>query len=385
MAYVVRLEEYDPDWQPNYTGRVEYHDLPLGEYTFQVKAADRDLNYSEPATLRITVVPDPHLAAMTEALSASGPTGEFVGNSPALRRLQQQLQQVAPTDATVLILGETGTGKGLAARTVHALSGRKNGPFITVPCGALPETLVESELFGHEQGAFTGATHRKLGKVELATEGTLFLDEIGDLPLEAQVKLLRLLEERAFERVGGTQELTSAGRVVAATNRDLAQMVEQGTFRADLFFRLQDFEVRLPALRERREDISLLALYFLARSAAHLNRREIAQLSPEALVLLQAHDWPGNVRELEHVVRRAVIVGSGPALNVQDIALRADPTTGPVAGDIVSLQEHERRYIQQVLERTGGVIRGPGGAAQLLDIPPTTLYSRMKKLGIERS
>jgi transcriptional regulator with GAF, ATPase, and Fis domain len=248
----------------------------------------------------------------------------------------------------------------------------------------VPETLVESELFGHEAGAFTGATRRQLGKVELAAQGTLFLDEIGDLPLDAQVKLLRLLEERTFERVGGTQELTSEGRIVAATNRDLAQMVEQGTFRADLFFRLQDFEVHLPPLRERREDISLLALYFLTRNAAHLDKREIAQLTPEALAILQAHNWPGNVRELEHVVRRAVIVGAGPALRAQDIALGTDPTTGPVTGEIVSLQEHERRYIQQVLERTGGVIRGPGGAAQRLEMHPSTLYARMKKLGIER-
>ena len=385
LAYAYRLDGHDSDWQTTRRRRAEYRDLPIGEYRFEVKAIDRDLNYSEPATIHLTIEPDPYLQALVQALSGSGVAGEFIGNSRALRKVQEELRQVAPTDATVLILGETGTGKGLAARTVHALSGRNKGPFITVPCGALPETLVESELFGHEQGAFTGATHRKLGKVELAAEGTLFLDEIGDLPLDAQVKLLRLLEERAFERVGGTRELTSEGRIVAATNRDLAQMVEQETFRADLFFRLQDFEVRLPPLRERREDISLLAHYFLTRSAAHLNRREIVQLSPEALALLQAHDWPGNVRELEHVVRRAVIVSSGPALNVQDIALGADPTTGPVAGDIVSLQEHERRYIQQVLERTDGVIRGPGGAAQLLDIPPTTLYSRMKKLGIERS
>jgi len=385
MFYTCRLEGYEEDWRhPVREMRVYYRDLPLGEYTFQVRAVDRDLNYSETAALRITVVPDPHMAAMTEALSAGGPSGEFVGNSPALTRLHQQLRQVAPTDATVLILGETGTGKGLAARAVHALSGRKGGPFITVPCGALPETLVESELFGHERGAFTGATHRKLGKVEVAAEGTLFLDEIGDLPLDAQVKLLRLLEERTFERVGGTQELTSEGRIVAATNRDLAQMVQEGTFRADLFFRLRDFEVRLPPLRERRQDIPLLALYFLTRSAAHLNKREIAQLSPEALALLQSHNWPGNVRELEHVVRRAVIVGSGPVLDVQDIALGPDPTAGPAAGDIVTLQDHERSYIERVLERTGGVICGPNGAARLLDIPPTTLYSRMKKLGIKR-
>ena len=252
-------------------------------------------------------------------------------------------------------------------------------------CGSLPEGLVESELFGHERGAFTGAVRRKLGKVELAAEGTLFLDEIGDLALAAQVKLLRLLEEGTFERVGGTEELRARARLVAATNRDLAGMVQAGRFRADLFYRLQVVPIRLPPLRERREDLELLALYFLHRTAAHLHKLGIEGFTREALAVLQGHDWPGNVRELEHVVRRAVIVGMGPALGPADLLLGPAPRTGPGVGEFVSLQEQERRYLQQVLEHTGGVIYGPGGAAQLLGIPPSTLYSRMKKLGIQRS
>ena len=384
MAYVVRLEGYDPDWKPNYTERVEYHDLPLGEYTFQVKAVDRDLNYSESAQVHLIVEPDARVAGLTDALRQRGSQGEFVGESRALRRVLDLLREVAPTDGTVLILGETGTGKGLAAHTLHALSDRKNAPFITVSCGAVPETLVESELFGHERGAFTGALSRKLGKVELAEGGTLFLDEIGDLPLQAQVKLLRLLDEDTFERVGGTEERKADARMVAATNRDLDRMVAEGSFRKDLYYRIHVFPVRLPPLRDRQEDIELLALYFMQRMAAHLNKRDLQKLTPEALAVLQAHEWPGNVRELEHTVRRAVIVSPGPSIRAQDIAFGPDSAAGATADEIVSLEEYERRYIQRVLQRTGGTIHGPRGAAQLLGIPPSTLYDRMKKLGVER-
>ena len=384
MAYVVRLEGYDPGWKPIYTRRMEYQDLPLGEYTFQVKAVDRDLNYSEPATVRVTVEPDPHLEALTDALSASGPRGEFVGESDALRRVQTQLREVAPMDLTVLILGETGTGKGLAARTLHEWSTRASGPFVQVHCGAIPETLVESELFGHEKGAFTGAISRKLGKVELAKGGTLFLDEIGDMPLEAQVKLLRLLEERTFERVGGTETLQADVRILAATNRNLQQMVKAGTFRDDLYFRLQVFPVQLPPLRERREDIPLLAIYFMQRMAAHLNKGQITQLTPQALSVLRAHDWPGNVRELEHAVSRAVVVCPGPAIRAEDITLGVGtPEEGSVE-EVVTPEEYERRYLRRMLEKAGWVIKGPHGAAALLGMPPSTLHARMKKLGIVR-
>jgi len=385
---VYRLEGYEADWQAARGMRVEYHDLPLGEYTFQVRAVDRDFNYSAPATVKLSVVPDPRIEALTEALSA--PTGEFLGTSPALRTVLAQLEQVAPIDLTVLILGETGTGKGLAARTLHKLSPRRKGPFIQVSCGALPRELVENELFGHERGAFTGATPRKLGKVELAQRGTLFLDEIGDLAPEAQVKLLRVLEERTFERVGGTQTLEAQVRIVAATNRDLREMVERGQFREDLYFRLQVFVVRLPPLRQRREDIPVLAAHFLQRMAAHLNK-EVSSINPQALEALMAYDWPGNVRELEHAIQRAVIVCRGPAVRAEDIALELalrETAVGLESRETrveeLSPQEYERRYLARVLEECGWVVKGPRGAAARLSMPSSTLQSRMKKLRIRK-
>ena len=381
LAYVCRLEGYDDNWQTTRRRRAEYHDLPIGEYTFEVKAVDRDLNYSEASTVRLTVEPDPHRLALTEALSNSSPSGEFIGNSRALRQVHDHLAQVATTDLTVLILGETGTGKGLAARTLHQLSNRKNGPFVQVNCGALPDTLVESELFGHEKGAFTGAHARKLGKVELAREGTLLLDEIGDMPLDAQVKLLRLLEEGTFERVGGERTLSAEVRVVAATNRDLQQRVQEGEFREDLYFRLAVFPVRLPPLRERQEDIPLLALYFMERMAAHLDK-EVSRLDEGAVSALQRYGWPGNVRELEHALQRAVIVCRGSTVRAADIGLESG--MGLSSGEVVPLEEFERRYIREVLERAGWVISGAQGAAALLGVNPSTLRGRMRKLGIQR-
>jgi len=321
------------------------------------------------------------LEGVAEALK--GISEEFVGESKALRRVQEQLAEVAPTDVTVLIWGETGTGKGLAARTIHESSTRHKGPLIPVNCGAIPENLVESELFGHERGAFTGAVRRKLGKVELAEGGTLFLDEIGDMSLEAQAKVLRLLEERTFERVGGIQTLQAHARVIAATNRALTQMVEAKQFREDLYFRLQVFPVRLPPLRERREDIPALASHFLKQWAAHLNKA-VSRLTPQAWAFARAYDWPGNVRELEHVIQRAVIVCRGPAIQVGDLALGGVQADERPAEEVVSLEEHERRYIREVLEQTRWVVRGSRGAAALLGMPGSTLQSRMKKLGIVR-
>ena len=383
MAYVYRLKGYDSGRKPAYTGRVEYHDVPLGEYVFEVKAVDRDLNYSEPVAVQVTVEPDPHLEALAEVLREGGPSGEFVGKSATLRRVQVQLREVAPTDMTVLILGETGTGKGLAAHTMHEISGRADGPFIQVHCGAIPETLVESELFGHEKGAFTGAISRKLGKVELAEEGTLFLDEIGDMPLESQAKLLRFLEERRFERVGGTETLEADVRIVAATNRDLMDMVETGVFREDLYYRLQVFVVELPPLRDRLEDIPLLAVYFAQQMAEHLSK-SVTHVIPEALSLLQNYAWPGNVRELEHAIQRAVIVCPGPAIRAEDVALTVGQNERKSAEEPVPPEEYERRYICTMLEKADWVIKGPRGAATLLGMPPSTLHRRIKKLGIVR-
>ena len=382
MVYVVRLIGLDETWIPRYEARAEYQDLPTGEYTFQVRAVDADLNYSAVAEVQLAVEDDPRIAAFNEALGTGGLGDDFVGDSPALRHVQMQLREVAATDATVLIEGETGTGKGLAARVLHSLSGRRAGPLVHVHCGALPESLVESELFGHERGAFTGAVARKIGKAELASGGTLFLDEIGDMPLSAQVKLLRLLEERTFERVGGTHTLSADVRIAAATNRDLAQMVREGTFREDLYYRLQVFPVRLPPLRDRRQDIALLALYFMQHMAAHLGK-SISAIAPEACARLEAYDWPGNVRELEHAVQRAAIVCSGSAIEAGDLAIGSD--TSPAAGaEGLTLEQSERRYILATLERTGWVVRGPRGAAAILGVHEATLRSKMKKLGITR-
>ena len=282
-----------------------------------------------------------------------------------------------------------GTGEGvsrydgLAARTVHGLSRRTAGPFIPVNCGAIPEGLVESELFGHEKGAFTGAVSRKLGKIELAEGGTLFLDEIGDLAPEAQAKLLHVLEERTFERVGGTETLRVDVRVIAATNRDLRGMVDAGTFREDLYFRLQEFVVELPPLRQRMEDIPQLASYFMERMAGHLDK-EVTDLTPEALAALRAHSWPGNIRELEHTVRRAVIQCRGSVIRAEEIVLELREAEETSPEEIVPLEEYERRYMRRVLEQTGWVVKGTRGAAALLGLHEGTLRSRMRKLGIKR-
>jgi DNA-binding NtrC family response regulator/ligand-binding sensor domain-containing protein len=382
LCYVYRLKGYDADWQaPTRERRIAYAALPSGDYTFEVKGIDRDLNESEPASVDLKVMPDERIQGLAEALGAG--TSELVGRSPALRRVQAQLAQVAETDLTVLILGETGTGKGLVARSLHAMSTRRDGPLIQINCGALPEALVESELFGHEKGAFTGAHTHKLGKVELAAGGTLFLDEIGDMSREAQVKLLHLLEERHFERVGGTQTLQADVRVVAATNRDLESMVANNSFREDLFYRLQVFPVQLPPLRQLLEDVELLAVHFAERMAAHLHK-PLVYIEEAAFAALRNYAWPGNVRELEHVVQRAVIICRDGRLRADDLALVSRSTQGDELQEWVSPEEYERRYMRRVLERCGWVLRGEKGAATQLGLAESTLRGRMKKLGIQR-
>jgi transcriptional regulator with AAA-type ATPase domain/ligand-binding sensor domain-containing protein len=382
LLYTHRLRGFQEEWQPA-TGasRVTFPELPLGDYTFEVKGIDRDLNESEPASVDLKVVPDERIQGLAEALGAG--ISEFVGESPALRRVQAQIAQVAETDLTVLILGETGTGKGLVARFLHAMSTRRDGPLIQINCGALPEALVESELFGHEKGAFTGAHTRKLGKVELATGGTLFLDEIGDMNREAQVKLLHLLEERQFERVGGTQTLQADVRIVAATNRDLKSMVAKNSFREDLFYRLQVFPVPLPPLRLRLEDVELLAVHFAERMATHLHK-PLVYIEDAAFAALRSYAWPGNVRELEHVVQRAVIICRDGRLRADDLALVSRSTQAVELQEWVSPEEYERRYMLRMLERCGWVLRGEKGAAAQLGLAESTLRGRMKKLGIER-
>ena len=394
MLYIYRLNGYDSDWQPaTRKMRVHYRDVLPGEYTFQVRAVDRDLNYSEIAQVKLSVEPDPRIKGLTETLNNQG-DNEFIGQSEALQQFQIQLRKVESTDITVLIIGETGVGKGLAARVLHALSSNCDGPFIQVNCGALPETLIDSELFGHEKGAFTSADSRRLGKIELAKDGTLFLDEVGDMTLETQARMLRLLEEGTFERVGGSETLRVQARIVAATNRNLEELVNTGDFREDLYYRFQVFPIHLPPLRERKEDIPHLAEFFKNRMATHLGK-QIAPLKPDVIEVLQSYDWSGNVRELKLVIQRAVILCSDSQIEVgnlilygsqiEDIAQDHESRTLPdQTWEIVPLEEFERDYILKVLKATNWKIRGNRGAATLLRLPPSTLYNKMKKLGIKR-
>jgi len=306
---------------------------------------------------------------------------EIVGESRALQTVLQQVETVSPTGATVLILGETGTGKELIARAIHDLSTRREHTFVKLSCAAIPTGLLESELFGHEKGAFTGAIVQKIGRLELAHKGTLFLDEVGDIPLELQPKLLRALQEREFERLGSTRTQQVDTRVVAATNRDLARMVEEGSFRRDLYYRLNVFPVRIPPLRERREDIPLLVRYFAQKFSRTMNRH-IESIPTETLDALVDWKWPGNIRELEHMIERAVILSPGPILNVPVAELR--PTNGN-GTNLQRLDEAEREHILRVLREAGGVIGGPSGAANRLGLKRTTLHFKMKKLGISRA
>jgi len=307
---------------------------------------------------------------------------EIIGKSSGLRRVLKHVETVAPTDATVLILGETGTGKELIARAIHNLSPRRDRAFVKLNCSAIPAGLLESELFGHEKGAFTGAIAQKIGRLELAHLGTLFLDEIGDLPLELQPKILRALQEKEFERLGSTRTIPVNVRLVAATNRDLGKMVEQREFRSDLYYRLRVFPVEVPPLRERLEDIPLLVKYFVNQHARRMNRN-IQTIPPETMQALTHWRWPGNVRELENFMERAVILSPGPVLRapLAELALSPEPDNGPTA----NLHDAERNHILRVLREAKGMISGRGGAAERLGLKRTTLNSKLKKLGIKRS
>ena len=297
----------------------------------------------------------------------------------------EKVGRVAPTDATVLICGETGTGKELFARAIHSNSRRKDKPLIKVNCAALPAGLVESELFGHEKGAFTGAIARRIGRFELSDRGTIFLDEIGELPLETQVKLLRVLQEHEFDRVGGGAPIKVNVRVIAATNRDLQKAVREKLFREDLFYRLNVFPIALPPLRDRLEDVPLLVQFLLDRFATRIGRR-VDGVSHETMERLTAYSWPGNVRELENILERAVILATGPTLELAPDILGGFVPETAAAGARLALEDVEREHIQNVLVQTGWVIDGPKGAAILLGLHPNTLRSRLKKkLGIERA
>lgn len=304
---------------------------------------------------------------------------DFVGKSPAIRKVFAQAEKVAGTDTTVLIRGETGVGKELVARSIHRHSSREDKPFIRVHCSALPESLISSELFGHEKGAFTGATTRQIGRFELANGGTIFLDEIGDISMEVQVKLLRVLQSREFERVGGGQTLQSDFRLLAATNRNLEEEVEVGRFRRDLYYRLNVFPITVPRLQDRKEDIPILAHYFLKLYANKCNK-SLDRIPLQEMEKLLCYDWPGNVRELENVIERGVILSNGSFYLVPELENEAAPPNEI----LTSLKENERNHILRVLHHTGGKVAGPKGAAAILDIHPNTLFSRMKKLGLSR-
>ena len=306
---------------------------------------------------------------------------ELIGSSSSLKKVLKNVERVAPTDSTVLITGETGTGKELIARAIHNLSPRKNKPLVKVNCAAIPAGLIESELFGHEKGAFTGALTKKIGRFEVADKGTIFLDEIGELPLDLQSKLLRVLQEGEFERVGGTQTFKVSVRVIAATNRDLEQLSKTGQYRPDLYYRLNVFPIHLPALREREGDIPLLVQYFVRKFAANLGKK-IDRIPERMITALQRYPWPGNIRELEHVIERAVILSEGPELEPIDWLSPSDNKVE--SAKTLTLKEMERQHIRDILEQTSWRVSGEQGAAKILGLNPTTLEARMKKLGIAR-
>ncbi len=323
--------------------------------------------------------------ALREEVASASMFEEIVGSSEALYRVLAHTTKVAPTDSTVLITGESGTGKELIARAIHKRSRRSHRPFVRVNCAAIPPSLIASELFGYEKGAFTGATQRHIGRFELANGGTIFLDEIGEIPAETQIALLRVLQEREFERVGGTQSIPIDVRVLAATNRDVRAAVDAGTFRLDLFYRLNVFPIQMPSLRERPDDILLLATYFIERYASKAGKK-IRSIERKTLAWLQNYDWPGNIRELQNVVERAVILCDGETFSIDETWLQPEtrPTAKPPVAFTATLANQEREIIEAALEESRGRISGPSGAAGKLGMPRTTLESKIKNLRINK-
>ncbi len=317
-------------------------------------------------------------------LGPAGPSdngiNDIIGSSPALKSVLDQIVVVARTDSTVLIQGETGTGKELVARALHTLSPRRDAPFVTLSCAAIPAGLLESELFGHERGAFTGALTQRRGRFEMASGGTLFLDEMGDISLDLQVKLLRVLQEMEFERLGSSVSRCADVRLIAATNRDLLQMIEDHRFRADLYYRISVFPISLPPLRERPEDIPELVRHFVAKCSEHMNQ-PVLTVRPETMAAMASYSWPGNVRELQNVVERGVIISQGPIFRL-DLDQLQDRTTSH-SSNARTLDEATRNHILRTLEEANWVFGGQHGAASRLGIPRTTLIAKMRRLGIE--
>ncbi|MBI4705599.1 MAG: sigma-54-dependent Fis family transcriptional regulator [Deltaproteobacteria bacterium] len=352
--------------------------MRAGAYDYMVKPFDPE----EIALVVRNVVAHHHLIrenlALRRKLEERERFEELLGRSPPMRAVFEMIAAVADTGVTVLLTGESGTGKELAARAIHRRSLRASGPFVAVSCGGLPDTLIESELFGHERGAFTGAVARHRGRFELAAGGTLFFDEVGDVSPKTQVDLLRAIETKRFVRLGGTEEITADVRIVAATNRDLGAMVKQGGFREDLYYRLNVVGIRMPPLRERTEDIGLLASHFIDYCARQMSR-PARGLSPDAMALMLAHDWPGNVRELANAIERAVAVGRGEIIEPCDLPLEARPCRE--AGTGKTLHEVEQRHVAEILEQNGWNI---SRAATTLGIDRVTLYKKMRRFGIQR-
>ena len=323
--------------------------------------------------------------ALREEIDSASMFEEIVGSSPALKVVLARVAKVAPTDSTVLITGETGTGKELVARAVHKRSPRSSRAFVSVNCSAIPESLIASELFGHEKGAFTGALQQRLGRFELAEGGTIFLDEIGELPIETQVALLRVLQEHEFERVGGSQAIRANGRVIAATNRDLHSAIAAGTFRSDLFYRLNVFPIEMPPLRERKEDIPMLVEYFIGRYASKAGKK-IRGIDKKTLDVFQSYPWPGNIRELQNIIERSVILCDTESFSVDESWIVRDSRQLPQASRPLSdkLVTHEKEMIEAALAESRGRVSGPTGAAAKLGIPPSTLESKIRSLKINK-
>ena len=389
MRYSHRLVGHGPaeEWSAfTSSNSVSYNGVPAGQFRFEVRALDRDGLMSEVATLDVQVFADEknvRLQRLEHMLRYADQ--DFLSQSQAMTQLLEEVAQMAETDMTMLVMGETGVGKGVLAQRIHNLSRRRGQPFVALNCGSLPAGLIESELFGHERGAFTGAVKRHIGCFERANYGTLFLDEIGDLPLEAQRALLRILENHYLTRVGGEQSIPVDVRVIAATNKDLKEAIEAGTFREDLFYRLSVWPVKLPPLRERREDIPLLAAHFARRYAQSL-QRPVPGLGDRVVKHLQAYAWPGNVRELEHLIRRAVVLCQGEVIQVEDVPLTAEDEAkeGPFAPPVEAKFKDEKQQIVEALQVSEGRIYGERGAARLLGMNPERLRSRMRVFGLQR-
>ncbi len=323
-------------------------------------------------------------SSFNKEIETTGNHSKIIGTSPSMEKVRTLVSQVSKTQSTVLLLGETGTGKEIIARAIHQNSWRKDEAMVTVNCAALPENLIESELFGHEKGSYTGAAERRIGKWELAHNGTLFLDEIGDMPLNLQVKLLRALQEKEIERIGGRTPIKTDVRVIAATNKDLQKEVNQGNFRSDLFFRLNIFPITIPSLRERKQDIPALVLHFLEKYAKRSGRK-ISGISNKVIKKLSAYNWPGNVRELENLIERSVLLTSQPIINQLYLPVGEENMASVLESTRVkTIDEVDREHIMRVLKSCKGKVAGPGGAAEALRMPPTTLHSMIKRLGIKK-